>query len=805
MKTNNVNIRRRKRGLAFLLMLALLCSNLTAGIGGTSKVYAEGENATTDIGADVSEDASTTSTASDGTTLTEASEDSETSETTTESEEPTTETVLTGIRIKSAPEKVEYKKQLDCNAIELEGIYQDQDDKEQVIKLSVSDCKLAYSAKGSDDVVDDITKLGNALGKFQVYVTYLKQEGLETQTFSVNVVPATPQNVKQTAAKNNSVTLTWDPVEGAVGYQLVMYNTEKDTWNWYAKGGPTENNIPTNSVEVKTAFDEYGTACDLDAGSDYVYKVRAFYGVASTEKDPDSVFVSDTVVYSDLTDEIVTSTSPEKVVTFEVKSTTATKVNLTWTAVSGATGYIVKRRHTTTEAWVNIGVAQSNSYQDQNLPNATTYYYRVIAYRSQEAFCSGDSGSVKCSTAPAKVTLGSVKGGESRLRVKWKKAASATGYHVFVKKTGESEYTQVADVKQGTYQYVKTGVVNGVSYDVRVEAYREIAQINQPTVMLSFVGSVSSEKSVKPVAVKATSTKAKLFSTKAKFKKSKAYKKIKWFKKYVSYSKSFVMAGMKNTNVAGFHNTTMCPQGLTFAGSYLLMSAYDYYGEDNTVIYVMSKSKRKLLTTIVLPDDVHAGGLAYDGKNVWVCHGGNIEAIDFAQIKAAAKAKEPYREVEYKAECAVKTTASFLTYYKGKLYVGKNVEQGKSDMYSYTIQNKDTTPTITLDQSFTIPNRVQGIAFMSNGNMVLSRSNLYTKKMNYYLSQLDYYKPSWNGDSIKSFGKVKNKCAMPSMNEGIAINGSYIYVCYESVIFSTADQQMDRICAFKTSALKKKK
>jgi hypothetical protein len=400
-----------------------------------------------------------------------------------------------------------------------------------------------------------------------------------------------------------------------------------------------------------------------------------------------------------------------------------------------------------------------------------------------------------------------LKAGDGRTRITWSKVASATGYQILVKKTGEEEYTQIADIAQGTYKYIKTGLVNEVSYDVVVRAYRtindEVANVST-TGDKVYAGASSEVKSVIPVAVAATSRKAKNFKTKKAFLNSLACTTNPWFKKYVKYKKSFIMPGMLNTNVAGFAATRMCPQAVAVAKSYMLLAAYDYSGGENTVIYVMSKSSRKLLTTIVLPDKTHAGGMAFDGTNVWVSHGSQVAAIRFTDIQAAAKVKSAYQEVEYVTLCSVKTTASYMTYYKGLLWVGKNAETGKQKLYSYTIGDKTGTPTLTAKDSIKVPDRTQGIAFLKDGTMVVSRSNLYNSTMSYYICQLDVYSPKWSGSTIKSLGKCINTCKQPTMNEGIVVSGKFLYVCYESPAFNSATVPMDRICAFNVASLKKK-
>lgn len=89
----------------------------------------------------------------------------------------------------------------------------------------------------------------------------------------------------------------------------------------------------------------------------------------------------------------------------------------------------------------------------------------------------------------------------------------------------------------------------------------------------------------------------------------------------------------------------MCPQAITFAGKYLLITAYDTYSEEKSVIYVMNKYNRKLLTVIVLPNKTHGGGICYDGKTVWVTNGQKISGVAFTDINCAASKNLPTKKL----------------------------------------------------------------------------------------------------------------------------------------------------------------
>lgn len=108
----------------------------------------------------------------------------------------------------------------------------------------------------------------------------------------------------------------------------------------------------------------------------------------------------------------------------------------------------------------------------------------------------------------------------------------------------------------------------------------------------------------------------------------------------------------------------MCPQGLTFAENYLLISAYDTYNEENSVIYVMDKTSKELLTVIVLPNKTHAGGITYDGENIWITNGQKICTIDFNEVDVAAQENNIFKNVNFTGTYNLGHKASFLAWHK---------------------------------------------------------------------------------------------------------------------------------------------
>jgi hypothetical protein len=376
----------------------------------------------------------------------------------------------------------------------------------------------------------------------------------------------------------------------------------------------------------------------------------------------------------------------------------------------------------------------------------------------------------------------------------------ATSYDIYIGDEINGFTLLTSIVANSGNTYTAEGLTNDMVYTFYAVARRVYNGVNYD--------SQSSDMLVVTLKVaENTSTEGKIFATEADLLSSWAYQKIAFFKKYADYSKSYAIPGLITTNVGGFSSTRMCPQGLAFAEDYLLMTAYDIASEENSVIYVMDKTTKELLITLILPSKPHVGGITYDGVNVWITNGSRVSSISFSEIDAAAQIREPYYYINYKSTCVLGIVTSYVTYYDNKLWVGSYNELQSTYMYSYVISDKDIAPALTKAETIDMPTRVQGVAFTSKGTMILSRSCQLYKGLRGYMRQLDTYKPAFSiaVDGIIPIGNLINSVSMPSMNEGIAIDGDYLYVTFESGAFDASSYKMDRICAFNLTAVVRSK
>lgn len=517
----------------------------------------------------------------------------------------------------------------------------------------------------------------------------------------------------------------------------------------------------------------------------------------------DGTLKADKLTYYDL------YSKPREVtgLTFDYRNSKQKSAPIYWNAVPNALGYIVKWNKTKTgsgeDTYIYHKVIEGGNNTKFSIPDLeanTNYKVLVEAYVDQKL--DGDpkltghrSDSNFHVGTNTKETTMKLKNGKNQVRVTWTKVSGADGYQIYSKTNGDYVLLWEQDAK-ADLKHVITGLPDGVTYTFKVVPYRDY----EGNRLYAWDVNESTTKSGGSVNVKATSTKAKLYPKYSKFKKSYAYRAFPWFKKHISKKKSFAIPGLSTTNVAGFSSVDMCPQGLTVAGSYFIISAYDKDDEENSVLYVLTK-KYKLKTVIVLPDAMHVGGVTYDGKNLWISHGEQAAYLKYAVIKDAATSGQPYVTLTgYSGIIDLDMQNSYISYNKKKnvLVVGEYHDYTDDIMAIYSITGKSTSSVgLTKRQSFSVYGDVQGVTFDSKGYMIFSRSDI---------NSLVTYKPKWKGKTIKKFNKVKSVHTIPVMSQGVVVYGKYTYVLFESAQYSSAKgQAVDRVCAFKTSKVKKKK
>lgn len=400
---------------------------------------------------------------------------------------------------------------------------------------------------------------------------------------------------------------------------------------------------------------------------------------------------------------------------------------------------------------------------------------------------------------PQTPSISLVKGGNKRIKIYWGKISNATGYKIYYSTSQTGTYSLVKTIKSNaTVKYVKTGLTQNKTYYFKMTAYTSENNIVAESVFSNVV-------SAKTGAIGSTSKTAKSYSSKAKFKKSPAYKKYAALSKYCTYSKSFPIPGMKTTNVGGFAAKKMIPQGICQAGGYYLISAYDYYEQDETVIYIMNLSTHSYITTLVLPNKAQANALAYDGTNVWVSKGSNVAYFPYSVITSAVNSGSSFTTLsDYTGYMKLDVKPQVLAYNDGILWAAANNSSSSSNMYGYKITKSNGMCTLNQKYRMAIPSKVQGITFDKEGYMYMTRSYRSNSSLSGYVSQIRTYKPNLASPSAKGGvgkGSIVKKRTLPAMAEGVATYGSYVYVLYSGCKYTKCKYKVDRVIATKRSHL----
>jgi beta-galactosidase len=143
------------------------------------------------------------------------------------------------------------------------------------------------------------------------------------------------------------------------------------------------------------------------------------------------------------------------------------QVSLTWSAVSAATSYNVKRATDSGGPYTDVaaGLVATN-YTDYPLTDGTTYYYVVSTRKS----VADSTNSTVASATPQKPPLPppaptylSATAGDAQVSLSWTASAVATGYIVSRSTTSGSGFVPLTNSVSGS-SFTDTGLVNGIAY-----------------------------------------------------------------------------------------------------------------------------------------------------------------------------------------------------------------------------------------------------------------------------------------------------------------------------------------------------
>ncbi len=200
--------------------------------------------------------------------------------------------------------------------------------------------KITLGYKSADEIIQEIEKINKAD----------QSGGNQNSTDGQSVSDVTGLSAASTA---KNVTLTWNAVSGAAGYEVYQYNQTKKAW---------ETKVTLLPGEVSY------TIKGLTPAKEYRFSVRAF--VKPEGKG---------TVYSKTYVSVDTATAP-KSVNFKVKAGKK-KAIIRWNKVKGADGYTVLYKTKAKGSWKKLKNIKKTSYTKTKLKSGKTYYFTVKAYK----------------------------------------------------------------------------------------------------------------------------------------------------------------------------------------------------------------------------------------------------------------------------------------------------------------------------------------------------------------------------------------------------------------------------------------
>ena len=264
-------------------------------------------------------------------------------------------------------------------------------------------------------------------------------------------IPNAPARLTAQAVSSSQINLTWaDIADNETGFQVERASSATAPFTKIADLG----------INTQTYSDP-----NLNASTQYCYRVRA-------------VNASGASAYSDI--QCATTQAPPIAAPQNLAAATAsaTQINLTWNAVSSATGYQLERSPNGNDPWTKIADPAGNatSYADQNLTPNTRYFYRIRAVNQGGA--SGYSNTADATTAdvapnaPARLTATAIS--FSQINLAWADlSGNETGFQL-ERSTDGTTFTKIADLGVNTTTYADQGLTGSTRYYYRVRAVNAI-------------------------------------------------------------------------------------------------------------------------------------------------------------------------------------------------------------------------------------------------------------------------------------------------------------------------------------------
>lgn len=262
--------------------------------------------------------------------------------------------------------------------------------------------------------------------------------------------PKAPVGLKATSRTDSSLTVKWDAVNGADGYQVYLYDSETNVYTY-----------------VKTTLSTAAKVENLSDATEYTIAVRAYKNFS--DKKIVSAFSK--------TENFTFTKRPEGVC---VTSRTTSGYTLKWNPVKGASCYdvLIYNSKTKTYSVCKSGVT-GTSVSFSGLKQGTAAIYKVRPYINYKGknYASYSAYSVRAVTQIRKVTL-NAEALINGVKLTWNKSFPASGYRIFYSESKNGTYTLLKTTAANTtVSYKNTALEGGKTYYFKVVPFLKIGSL----------------------------------------------------------------------------------------------------------------------------------------------------------------------------------------------------------------------------------------------------------------------------------------------------------------------------------------
>lgn len=270
---------------------------------------------------------------------------------------------------------------------------------------------------------------------------------------SMTTLPKSLTGLALKARSTDTIKLTWNASTGASGYYIDVKST-KEPYNYYR----------FDTVEDGTATS--WTKTGLSSGKTFEFRVQPYkiYG----EK-----------TYKGGSQEIVTGTLPGTVRTIVLSDITSNSMLVKWGTVSGADGYVIKRKldgESDYKTVKTITEQSINQWKDTGLPAGTNCTYAIRAYKIiEKKYVFSSYVRKEGYTLPEAIeNLTVKKSNANSITLSWDKTEGADGYDIYKMSTKEyGKYYLDGSVDSADItEYTDDSLSSGTEYSYKVSAYK---------------------------------------------------------------------------------------------------------------------------------------------------------------------------------------------------------------------------------------------------------------------------------------------------------------------------------------------